>query len=40
LLVLAVGAAALPAETGSDASLTVVLAALAAVAVAGLVVPV
>jgi hypothetical protein len=40
LLVLAVGAAALPAETGSDASLIVVLAALAAVAVGGLVVPV
>jgi hypothetical protein len=40
LLVLAVGAAALPAETGSDASLIVVLAALAAVALGGLVVPV
>ncbi len=40
LLVLAVGAAALPAETGSTGGLIVVLAALAAVAVAGLVVPV
>jgi hypothetical protein len=40
LLVLAAGAAALPAETGSTASLIIVLAALAAVAVAGLVVPV
>ena len=40
LLVLAVGAAALPAETGSDASLIIVLAALAAVALGGLVVPV
>jgi hypothetical protein len=40
LLVLAVGAASLPAETGSTASLIVVLAALAAVTVGGLVVPV
>jgi hypothetical protein len=39
LLVLAVGAASLPAETGSSASLIVVLAALAALVVAGLVVP-
>jgi hypothetical protein len=39
LLVLAVGAAALPAETGSAADLMAVLAALAAVAVAGLVLP-
>jgi hypothetical protein len=40
LLALAAGAAALPAETGSAASLMAVLAALAAVVVAGLVVPV
>jgi len=40
LLALAVGAAALPAETGSTADLMAVLAALAAVAVGGLVLPV
>jgi hypothetical protein len=40
LLVLAVGAAALPAETGSDASLIILLAALAAVVAGGLIVPV
>jgi hypothetical protein len=40
LLALAAGAAALPAETGSGASLIIVLAALAAVALGGLVVPV
>jgi hypothetical protein len=40
LLVLAAGAAALPAETGSTAELMAVLAALAAAVVGGLVVPV
>jgi hypothetical protein len=40
LLVLAVGAALLPAETGSPAALLVILAAVAAVVVGGLILPV